>query len=148
MAYPTIRAGSKGTAVQQAQQALTARGYSVGAENGIFGPYTHIAVLNYQYDRSADRFWAKTYPLAVDAIIGPKTWGRLLPATVQKGSSGTGVRLLQAILKNLRYSPWDPGPVDGIFGPKTEHAVHNIQGDLGLPVDGIVGPQTWRSLWS
>lgn len=150
MTRPTIRAGSRGDAVREAQQALEDRGYSVGRAgvDGIFGPYTHRAVLNYQFDRSDGQFWAKTYPLVVDGIIGPQTWGRLLPDTIRKGSTGTGVTLLQAILKNLGYPSWDPGPVDGIFGPKTEHAVRNIQSDLGLVVDGIVGPVTWRSLWS
>lgn len=150
MARPTIRKGSKGDAVRDAQQALEDRGYPVGKAgvDGIFGIYTYRAVLNYQYDRSAGQFWALTYPLAVDGVVGPQTWGRLLPDTVRRGSSGTGVRLLQAILTDSGYPPWDPHGVDGIFGPNTETAVRNYQSDLGLVVDGIVGPVTWRSLWS
>ena len=150
MPRPTVQRGSKGDAVRDAQRALEARGYSVGAGgvDGIFGIYTYRAVLNYQFDRSAEQFWALTYPLAVDGIVGPQTWGRLLPDTVRNGSTGTAVRLLQAVLENSAVPAWDPGGVDGVFGTKTEAAVRNFQTDLGLTVDGIVGPVTWRSLWS
>lgn len=150
MAHPTIQQGSRGEAVKEAQRALIDRGYPVGSAgaDGIFGVYTYRAVLNYQFDRSAGQFWAFSYPLHVDGIVGPQTWGRLSPDTIRKGSRGTGVRLAQNILKNTGVPEWDPGNVDGIFGPQTELAVSNYQADLGLPKDGIIGPVTWRSLWS
>lgn len=150
MAHPTIQRGSRGEAVRLAQEALDGRGYSVGpaGADGIFGIHTYRAVLNYQYDRSAGQFWALVYPLVIDGIVGPQTWGRLAPDTIRSGSTGIGVRLLQAILKDTGVPSWDPGPIDGVFGPLTDGAVRNFQGDLGLVVDGIVGPITWRSLWS
>jgi peptidoglycan hydrolase-like protein with peptidoglycan-binding domain len=36
--------------------------------------------------------------------------------------------------------------VDGIFGPKTESAVRDLQQNENLSVDGIVGKQTWTAL--
>ena len=150
MTPPTIQVGSKGPAVQQAQQALLDRGYPVGAPgaDGIFGIHTRSAVLRYQVDRTAGSDWAFTYPLDVDGIVGPQTWGRLAPDTVKKGAKGTGVRLLQSILKNMANPPWDPGAVDGIFGPQTELAVVNFQTDITIKADGTVGPETWTALWS
>jgi peptidoglycan hydrolase-like protein with peptidoglycan-binding domain len=150
MAHPTIQRGSKGAAVEQAQRALIARGYPVGPAgvDGIFGNYTFKAVLDYQYDRSAGQFWAFTYPLVLDGIVGPQTWGRLAPDTIREGASGTGVRLAQNILKSSAYPPWDPGPVDGIFGPQTKLAVTNFQTDLTITADGVIGPVTWTKLWS
>jgi peptidoglycan hydrolase-like protein with peptidoglycan-binding domain len=148
--YPTIQRGSKGDAVKVAQQALEDRNYSVGraGADGIFGVYTYRGVLEYQLDRSDGHWAALTYPLAVDGIVGPETWGRLSPDTIGSGSTGEGVRLLQAILSDCQVPEWDPKGIDGIFGPHTAQAVRSYQNDLDLTVDGIVGPQTWRSLWS
>lgn len=150
MAHPTIQRGSKGAAVEEAQRALIARGYPVGPAgvDGIFGIHTFRGVLDYQDDRSAGQFWAFTYPLDVDGIVGPQTWGRLAPDTIREGASGTGVRLAQNILKNTGNPPWDPGPVDGIFGPQTKLAVTNFQTDLNITADGVIGPVTWTALWS
>lgn len=58
---------------------------------------------------------------------------------LKKGMSGTDIRQLQADLKDLGF---DPGPVDGIFGDKTEKAVKAFQGKYGLAADGIAGPIT------
>jgi hypothetical protein len=55
------------------------------------------------------------------------------------GSSGQDVRALQQTLAAAGYNP---GPVDGIFGPQTRAAVVAMQRDLGVAADGIVGPQT------
>jgi peptidoglycan hydrolase-like protein with peptidoglycan-binding domain/DNA invertase Pin-like site-specific DNA recombinase len=57
-----------------------------------------------------------------------------------------GDRRVRALQRRLRALGQRPGPVDGIFGPRTEAAVERVQGDSGLPVDGIVGPQTRRVL--
>jgi peptidoglycan hydrolase-like protein with peptidoglycan-binding domain len=150
MTPPTVQVGSKGPAVQQAQQALLDRGYPVGSPgaDGIFGIHTRSAVLRYQADRSAGSDWAFTYPLQVDGLVGPQTWGRLAPETIRNGDKGTGVRLAQSILKSTGYPPYDPGTVDGIFGPQTELAVTNFQTDITIKADGIVGPETWTALWS
>jgi len=43
---------------------------------------------------------------------------------LEKGATGTTVRQLQEALKGLGY---DPGPVDGSFGDKTETAVKKLQ---------------------
>lgn len=62
---------------------------------------------------------------------------------LKRGSSGSDVRTLQAALKQLGF---DPGGVDGIFGPGTEDAVKAFQKSKGLTPDGIVGPNTMAAL--
>lgn len=59
------------------------------------------------------------------------------------GDYGVNVSILQTTLSELGY---DPGPIDGIFGIKTEHAVKTFQSDWNLLIDGIVGPKTWAAL--
>jgi peptidoglycan hydrolase-like protein with peptidoglycan-binding domain len=63
--------------------------------------------------------------------------------TVSQGSSNTYVAAVQA---SLHLHSFNPGSVDGIFGPNTRTAVRNFQSARGLSVDGIVGPQTWSEL--
>ncbi|WP_129600834.1 M14 family metallopeptidase [Anaerophilus nitritogenes] len=62
---------------------------------------------------------------------------------LKKGLQGTDVMEIQALLKKIGY---DPGPIDGIFGIKTEEAVKNFQKNNGLTSDGIIGPKTYEAL--
>ena len=62
---------------------------------------------------------------------------------LRKGSKGEAVSRLQQGLYQLGY---DPGTVDGIFGPNTERAVREFQTNNGLGADGVVGPRTWTAL--
>ncbi|MCB9644844.1 MAG: peptidoglycan-binding protein [Myxococcales bacterium] len=64
-------------------------------------------------------------------------------ASLKKGSTGPHVKTLQDRLQDLGFKP---GPVDGVFGPKTESAVRAFQRDAGEVVDGLVGPKTWAAL--
>ena len=48
--------------------------------------------------------------------------------------------------QKLSDAGFDPGPIDGIFGSKTDAAVRKFQGSKGITVDGIVGPITWSKL--
>lgn len=58
-------------------------------------------------------------------------------------SDAFAVAVLQVALIQIGY---DPGPVDGRYGPQSKEAVRGYQADAGLEVDGLVGPKTWTSL--
>jgi peptidoglycan hydrolase-like protein with peptidoglycan-binding domain len=155
MSDPIIKLGSTGEAVAKAQRELIYRYYlPAGTDDGIFGPVTRNRVLRYQLDRGVGEYNAFSFPLEVDGIVGPQTWARLAPPTIKEGATGNAVYLAQEILKSFKYPPYDPGPVDGVFGPLTKAAVEKFQGDSldydgnQLKVDGIIGPVTWRALWS
>jgi peptidoglycan hydrolase-like protein with peptidoglycan-binding domain len=62
---------------------------------------------------------------------------------LSKGSTDPAVRDLQAALQALGQ---DPGPIDGIFGGKTESAVKKFQQQRGIAVDGIVGRVSWINI--
>ena len=63
--------------------------------------------------------------------------------TLRQGSQGDAVWHVQARLQRLGY---DPGPLDGHFGPQTERAVRQFQRASHIAVDGVVGVITWRYL--
>ena len=154
-----LREGSRGDAVKAMQQLLADRGYSPGLIDGIFGAATTKAVTLFQ-SRSG---------LRADGLVGPATMSALqttgndaapsdgtaapgdtaeTPATavvgiLRKGSRGDAVKRVQQLLVERGYNP---GVVDGIFGPRTEIAVLAFQEAATLRVDGLVGPSTRTAL--
>jgi peptidoglycan hydrolase-like protein with peptidoglycan-binding domain len=69
----------------------------------------------------------------------------MLP-TLQNGSSGPAVALLQRLLVLYGYTSI-VGAVDGGFGAKTQEAVTQFQRDQNMTAkDGIVGSATWEKL--
>jgi len=79
--------------------------------------------------------------LIVGMLVGspPVLAARLLA----QGAAGPDVVRLQ---QQLQQAGFDPGPADGVFGPRTAAAVRAFQRARGLMVDGIVGPLTWVAL--
>ena len=65
----TVRKGDRGDSVRELQQELSTEGFDPGGVDGIFGTRTEAAVVDFQANRS----------LAVDGIVGPRTWGALRP---------------------------------------------------------------------
>jgi peptidoglycan hydrolase-like protein with peptidoglycan-binding domain len=64
-------------------------------------------------------------------------------SVLREGSTGDQVIQLQSKLKELGF---DPGNVDGDFGPQTTRAVFAFQRAKGLQLDGTVGPETFAAL--
>lgn len=64
---PTLRVGSRGSAVVTLQRRLTYLGYWLGAVDGIFGDLTRQAVVAIQ----------KVAGVSRDGIVGPVTWSKL-----------------------------------------------------------------------
>lgn len=96
----------------------------------ISGRRWDIGVLIPWVDYSADGDVAVSGPAAVYAIGQPNMRTDV-------------VRSIQLVLKDAGY---DPGAIDGEFGPKTAQAVAAYQRSRGLVEDGEVGPQTAAAL--
>ncbi len=65
---PTIKEGSKGAAVTDAQNALNKKGNYGLTADGVFGAKTKAAVIDFQ----------KKNGLTADGIVGQQTWAKLL----------------------------------------------------------------------
>ena len=62
--------------------------------------------------------------------------------TIKRGSKGTDVKILQALLN----ASGENLTVDGDFGSGTDAAVKTFQRSKNLTADGIVGAKTWEAL--
>jgi len=138
--YPgtAIRVGARGESVRQIQQCLNRANNAGLNADGIFGPLTQNAVINFQRSRG----------LSPDGVVGPLTWGRLAqecsggimspyPGTaIRVGARGESVRQIQSCLNRVNNARIN---ADGIFGPLTQNAVINFQRSRGLSPDGVVG---------
>ncbi|MGN7246377.1 L,D-transpeptidase family protein [Janibacter anophelis] len=147
--HPTVRLGSRGSAVAELQRKLSGGGYSPGAADGIFGSRTRAAVIDCQGD----------HRLVKDGICGPRTWAVVddldsgggggddpeepseppTGSTLKRGDRGSAVKDLQIRLRARGY--WHSGS-DGIYGQTTEQAVMAVQKVYGLTRDGVCGPAT------
>lgn len=140
-----LKIGSRGAEVTKLQKGLKAQNHFSSKVDGIYGPLTRNAVVEFQ----------KKHHLQVDGIAGPQTLRALYgsstttapkqtsSALLRNGSRGQAVKDLQSQLKNLNYYK---STIDGIYGSLTESAVRAFQRDNGLAVDGIAGPQTFAAL--
>lgn len=64
-------------------------------------------------------------------------------AEAQRHARFNLIKAVQAALKGANY---DPGPIDGLDGPKTEAALRSFQSAKGLEADGTIGPKTLKAL--
>lgn len=167
--YPgsPLRLGSGGEDVVEIQRELNriAANYpsipKISGARGYFEQTTQNAVRQFQ----------RIFNLDPDGIVGKDTWYKIkqiyngikglselysegitiseaerkYERVLQKGSSGSSVRILQYYLSFLGYFnlklPYIS--IDGIFGDETRDAVLTFQSLYGLDVDGIVGRDTW-----
>lgn len=120
-------------------------GYQLGATaaDGNFGRYTEEAIKEFQQKNG----------LKATGVVDDETYSRLLFESYTLGERqlylhspfmrGRDVLELQRMLKNFGFNP---GPLDGIYGPLTEKALREFQAACGLNPDGILGAATLREL--
>jgi peptidoglycan hydrolase-like protein with peptidoglycan-binding domain/DNA invertase Pin-like site-specific DNA recombinase len=128
--------------VRVVQRSLRRLGWQPGSVDGLYGPRTKAAVTRFQ---AAAR-------VAADGIVGPRTRRALTRAKDEPLRRGAGfaqpdgsprVRALQV---RMQRHGLRPGPVDGLFGPRTQAAVERLQRSGSVPVSGVANTRTRQLL--
>ena len=138
-ASPAYAAGTASVAALQV--GLRAHGVYAGPVDGVAGPATEKGVRALQEKAG----------LPVDGVAGPKTRAALgahgKPAlggrTLEVGMKGWDVASLQF---KLAWRGFPSGPLDGVYGDRTESALARFQRWAGLEPDGKLGPRTLAAL--
>lgn len=71
---------------------------------------------------------------------------RQLGAPVSVPSGQSIEEMNSQVQERLAELGYDPGPPDGVLGPRTRQAITAFQHDRGLPVDGVVTIRLRRAL--
>ena len=122
--------------VQALLSDLTSKGVGEQFDSPVvLDPTTAKRVAAFQHDRG----------LPMTGVVDSLTWDRLVEGSWELGSRllflakpfmrGEDVANLQVRLARLGFNP---GRLDGIFGPKTEAALKEFQSNTGLEVIGVL----------
>jgi len=152
LSEPTLRTSSK-EHIQRIQAHLKQSGFDPGPVDGIFGHKTNAAMLRAREGCSLAK---ETAIMATDySIGGDQTTPPVIPAPqismadsdsppstefVGRGSNKlslaadefTGVDEIRSVQSQLKEAGFDPGPVDGILGPRTRSALLRYQASNGF----------------
>ena len=82
---------------------------------------------------------------ASNTSSAPKASSTLLQYGAGYGKAD-GAKQVRVVQRTLRRLGWQPGPVDGLYGPRTEAGVTRFQTAAKVAPDGIVGPRTRQAL--
>ena len=94
-----LKVGSKGAEVIKLQEGLKSLNFYSGIVDGIFGPQTNAAVINFQ----------KSQQLIPDGIVGEKTWTKL-NAALQESNPRFDFRVIsvQEFISSKRIKDFNP----------------------------------------
>lgn len=150
--------------VRDVQRGLSSRGYDVGSQDGVYGASTEHALRNFQRDQHINPSGqVDAQSLAALGVVGGAsatsqhayTPSPAYTPTSKRGamashSGAPKVALNQdqvrSVQQNLTDRGYDPGNVDGRWGPRTQTALRDFQRDQNIQANGRPSSQTLAAL--
>lgn len=152
--------------VRDVQRGLASRGYDVGPQDGIYGDTTEQALRKFQRDqRLTASGQVDGQTLAALGVIGgtsgqrataaPTSSREYVPTSRRQGAmasptSGTRIGLdrdqVRNVQQNLADRGFDPGRVDGRWGPRTQQALRDFQRNQNMQASGRPDDRTLAAL--
>ena len=143
--------GDRGPAVAEIRTKLVQLGILPATEESTES--TVDAVFDQRVDQAVRQFQQRR-GLTAHGVVDSETYRVLEEARWRLGDRllsyvaghlliGDDVGILQRRLLELGF---EIDRVDGVYGPKTEHAVKEFQRSVGAPSDGTCGPATFKAL--
>jgi len=111
----------------QQDRALSGAGIGAGA-GAVLGAVTGMSLLQGVVLGGASGAAVGAFTSRDTIDLGEPVW-----ASGSKPANKPAVSRVQTALDRLGY---DPGPADGVMGPRTSAAIRDYQADHALPVDG------------
>ena len=125
--------------IRDVQRQLKGLGFNPGAVDGNYGGQTAAALRAYQ----------QAYRLPVTGRLDETTLRSILPERFEASRTPSDLsnrEVLQQAQRQLKALGFDPGTMDGTFGPQTEAALRAYQQAYRLPQTGRPDEVTLRSL--
>jgi peptidoglycan hydrolase-like protein with peptidoglycan-binding domain len=142
--------------IRELQRALRERAYYASGIDGIVGQASTAAIRHYQADAGLVVDGQPTIGLLehirytqppvrnVAGRLPSSTAGSAAPAPRQPLDHVTGAvpdvsyAFIVSVQEELKKHGFNPGPIDGLHGPRTRRAVQRYQARAGLPADGEI----------
>jgi peptidoglycan hydrolase-like protein with peptidoglycan-binding domain len=125
--------------IRDVQRQLKGLGFNPGAVDGNYGEQTVAALRAYQ----------QAYRLPVTGRLDETTLRSILPERFEASRPPLDLsnrEVLQQAQRQLKALGFDPGTMDGTFGPQTEAALRAYQQAYRVPQTGRLDDVTLRSL--
>ncbi len=122
--------------IRDAQEWLDLLGYNVSTADGVLGPETVRAISRFQSDENLRR----------TGTLTPETYERLRARAQDVTDIPRENPFIEEAQTLLADAGYDPGPIDGMTGGRTEEALRQFQTAENLRVTGTLTLETLNAL--